>query len=69
MPRGEAAIEHVKNFPSSTDWRAFALDNMEPKDRAAFFQEMQKEPKDGKLHRSLELAYKGGHIALPGASP
>lgn len=67
MPQGEAALDHVKSFPTDTDPRAFAYDVMTKAERDAIRAQLAKDPAgQAKFNRSLQIAHEQGLIKTPG---
>ena len=66
MPQGEAALDHVKKFPTDTDPRGFAWDVMTDRERKKAEADAAKtEGGMARLDRSIELAHRHGLIKAP----
>lgn len=73
MPQGEAALEHVKNFPTDTDPRGFAFDVMTPQERRAVINDVDAKdkaadpsgkthPNRDKLNKSIQIGNEHGLV-------
>jgi hypothetical protein len=61
MPRGAPAIDHVKDFASNNDPRAFATKYMSSDEITAMVRNMNDNDR-AKFVKSLEVAHKAGHV-------